>query len=106
MKLGIVLYTSDPETAWNAFRLGRLALDRQDSVKVFLLAAGVECESFDTERFKVKETMEAFVAKGGQILACGTCLKTRQSGGAQLCPVSTLQDLYDLVAESDKVLAL
>ena len=106
MKLGIVLYTSDPETAWNAFRLGSLALENQDSVKVFLLAAGVECESFDTERFRVKELMEGFVAKGGQILACGTCLNIRQSGGTQLCPLSTLQDLYELIADSDKVLTL
>ena len=41
MKLGIVLYTTDAETAWNAFRLGLFALKQGDSVKVFLLAKGV-----------------------------------------------------------------
>ena len=106
MKFGIVLYTADAETAWNGLRLGRLALEKGDSVRVFLLAAGVECESLDTERFRVAEMMQGFVDEGGQILACGTCLKTRQSGGSQLCPVSTMQDLYDLIAESDKVVTL
>lgn len=106
MKLGIVLYTADAETAWNAFRLANHALERQDSATVFLLAAGVECESLDTGRFRVTEAMQAFVDRGGRIQACGTCLKIRQSGASALCPVSTMQDLYDLIAGSDKVVTL
>ena len=33
MKLGIVLYTADAETARNAFRLGLFALKQNDTVK-------------------------------------------------------------------------
>jgi sulfur relay (sulfurtransferase) complex TusBCD TusD component (DsrE family) len=43
MNLGIVIYSTDPEAVWNAFRLGNYALKQGDTVKVFLLAKGVEC---------------------------------------------------------------
>lgn len=43
MKLGIVIYSCDPETVWNAFRFGNHALKNGDAVKIFLLAKGVEC---------------------------------------------------------------
>ena len=103
MKLGIVVYSSDAETAWNAFRLALFALKQGDSVRVFLLAKGVECESLQSEQFPVKDQMQKFVDAGGAILACGTCLKIRRSEGTELCPLSTLQDLYEIVRDSDKV---
>ncbi len=105
MKLGIILYSADPEIAWNAFRLGNFVLGQHDQVRVFLVARGVECESMDTEQFKVKEQMQGFVEKGGQILACGTCLKLRHSAGSELCPLSTMQDLYELIRDADKVVS-
>lgn len=43
-------------------------------------------------------------AAGGMIMACGTCLKLRQSEGSEICPLSTMQDLHRMVAECDKVL--
>ena len=103
MKLGIVVYSHDSETVWNAFRFGNFALGQGDGVKAFLLAKGVECESLDTEQFKVTEQMRAFLDNGGQLLACGTCLKIRQSEGSELCPLSTMKDLYELVKESDRI---
>lgn len=77
MKIGLVIYSNDPETVWNAFRLGNFALKQGDTVKAFLLARGVESESLDTKQFKVTEQMESFVGQGGHIFACGTCLKIR-----------------------------
>jgi uncharacterized protein involved in oxidation of intracellular sulfur len=106
MKLGIVIYSNDPETVWNAFRLGVFSLKEKDEVKVFLLAKGVECESLDTDKFKVTEQMQLFVDNGGEILACGTCLKIRNSQGSKMCPLSTMSDLYQLIKESDKVISL
>ena len=41
MKLGVVLYSNDPETVYQAFRLGIFALNRGDKVNMFLLAKGV-----------------------------------------------------------------
>lgn len=105
MKLGLVIYSNDSETVWNAFRFGNHAIKQHgDEVRVFLLGRGVEAESIDTEAFKITEQMTLFVAHGGTVLACGTCLKLRQAGGSEMCPVSTMNDLYRLVAECDKVL--
>jgi sulfur relay (sulfurtransferase) complex TusBCD TusD component (DsrE family) len=39
------------------------------------------------------------------ILACGTCLKIRHSKGSELCPLSTMKDLYELIQESDKIIS-
>ena len=103
MKFGIVIYSVDAETVWNAFRLGIFALKAGDSVKVFLLASGVDCEKLDTDKFKVTEQMQALVDAGGEILACGTCLKIRNKGGTEMCPLSTMADLYQVIRESDKV---
>ena len=102
MKVVIIIYSNDPETVWNAFRYGNFSLKMGDEVKVFLLAKGVECESLDTDKFKVTEQMRSFVDNGGKIFACGTCLKIRQSEGSELCPVSTMKYLYDMVKESDR----
>lgn len=103
MKLGIVIYSNDSETAWNAFRLGVFSSKKGDSVKVFLLAKGVECESLDTDRFQVTEEMSEFVESGGEIFACGTCLKIRQAEETEMCPLSTMDDLYQIISESDRV---
>lgn len=105
MKLGIVIYSNDSETVWNAWRFGNFALKKGDEVKIFLLAKGVESESLDTDKFKVTEQIKAFVDDGGTIFACGTCLTIRNSEGSKTCPMSTMNDLYDIVRESDKVVS-
>ncbi len=53
MKVGIIIYTDDAETVWNAFRFGNFALAMGDQVKVFLLGKGVEVDSLDTNKFDV-----------------------------------------------------
>ena len=49
--------------------------------------------------------MQDFVNNGGAILACGTCLKIRHSEGSELCPLSTMKDLYEIIRDSDKVIS-
>jgi len=104
MKLGIVIYSNDPETVFNAFRLGVFSLGKGDSVRVFLLAKGVESEALDDNQFKVSEQMQSFVDANGEIFACGTCLKIRKSESSDMCPMSTLEDLHLIIEESDKLL--
>lgn len=106
MKLGIVIYSDNAENVWNAFRLGVFSLSKGDTVSIFLLAKGVECETLDTDKFKVKEQMQKYVDAGGTIHACGSCLKIRNSEGTELCPLSTMQDLYDLISKSDKIISI
>jgi sulfur relay (sulfurtransferase) complex TusBCD TusD component (DsrE family) len=102
MKLGIVINTSDPETAWNAVRLGSTAIDGGHKVSVFLLGSGVEIEKIRDEEFNVNEALGNFVRNKGNLLACGTCLKIRQQQ-AGACPVSTMPQLVQMIADSDKV---
>ncbi len=104
MKIGIIIHSNDPETVWNAFRFAAFAVKQGEGVKVFLTGRGVEAEGLDTEAFKVTEQMRAFVAAGGQILACGTCLKLRSREGTALCPLSNMRTMLDIISESDKVL--
>ena len=103
MKLGIVIYSNDPETVWNGFRFGNYALKEGETVQIFLIGKGVESEFLDTEAFNVTEQMRSFVEGGGEIAACETCLKIHHLRGSELCPISTLGDLLDLVKESDKI---
>ncbi len=104
MKIGIVIATNDAETSWNAFRFGVFSLTKKDTVKVFLLGKGVEVQDVSHEKFNVKEQMQKFADASGKIYACGTCLKVRDSEGTELCPLSTMNDLYEIVQEADKVL--
>ena len=104
MKLGIVIYSNDAETVWNAFRLGVFSRKQGDAVSVFLLGKGVEAESLGSSKFDVIGQMRSFSEAGGSILACGTCLKIRQSQGSELCPLSTMKDLHEIVKESDKII--
>jgi uncharacterized protein involved in oxidation of intracellular sulfur len=45
MKLGIIIYSNDSETVWNAFHLGNFSLKQRDEVNVFLLGKGVEADA-------------------------------------------------------------
>ncbi|MCL4356184.1 MAG: DsrE family protein [Nitrososphaerota archaeon] len=102
--MGIVISTNEPELAWNALRYGAKAIESGHSAKAFLLGRGVECEEIDDGKFDVRRMMNDFVEKGGVVLACGTCLKIRKKGGTELCPLSSMQDLVDLTADSDRIL--
>src|SRR4030043_2050729 len=102
VKLGIILNSNDPETSWNALRLGNTALGAGHEVSVFLMGAGVEIEEIKNEKFNVTEVLKKFLDSKGNLLACGTCLKVRQQE-AGVCPVSTMSQLVQLIADSDKV---
>jgi uncharacterized protein involved in oxidation of intracellular sulfur len=104
MKRGLVIYSNDPETVWNAFRFGVHSLKQGDQVGAFLLGRGVEAEGLADGRFPVAEVLRDFAAAGGSVLACGTCLKLRQQAGSDLCPLSSLADVHALVRDGDRVL--
>ncbi len=105
MKLGIILNSNDPETAWNALRLGNQALGSGHDVTVFLLGSGVEAELINHETFDVSDVLGKFLGGGGGLLACGSCLESRHQE-AGVCPVSTMSQLLDLISDSDKVVTL
>ena len=102
MKLAIIINSNDPETAWNALRLGNTALGARHEVSVFLMGSGVEVEEIKNEKFNVTEVLKKFLDSKGNLLACGTCLKVRQQE-AGVCPISTMPQLVQLIADSDKL---
>lgn len=105
MKLGIIISQTNPETAWNAFRLANFALKQGDHIKIFLLGEGVEYEAGSSEKFNIQEQVaELLKSDKAQIMACGTCLKSRHQEATSACPMSTMKDLYALVQECDKIL--
>ncbi|MBI5614547.1 DsrE family protein [Candidatus Gottesmanbacteria bacterium] len=105
MKLGIIIYSNDPETIWNAFRFANHARKENEQVSIFLLGKGVESETIVSVKFNVVEQMRIFVESQGKIYACGICLKIREKGSSDLCSLSSMSDLYRLVKESDTVIS-
>ena len=103
MKIGIVLQSNDAETAWNALRFANTSLNASHTVKIFLLGKGVELEQIKSDKFGVQAIIKTFLEKKGEMLACGTCLESRNTE-SQICPVSNMGNLLKIVEESDKVL--
>jgi uncharacterized protein involved in oxidation of intracellular sulfur len=103
MNIGIIIHTNEPESVWNAFRYGNFALKDGDGVKIFLLGRGVEAETLDTDKFMVNRQMKDYVKAGGKIFACGTCLKLRNAGPTDVCPLASLKDMHAIIRESDRL---
>ena|SRR3989338_8683668 len=102
-KIGVIISSNDAETCWNAFRFANFCLNSKDEAKVFLIGKGVEYQQISSAEFNIVEQAEKLLGAGGKIFACGTCLKQRNSSGSNLCPISTMQDMYKIIAESDKI---
>jgi uncharacterized protein involved in oxidation of intracellular sulfur len=106
MKLGMVITQSDPETVFNALRLALYSLEQGDQVRIFLSGKGVEIDQIEHPKFDVKGEAQKVLDAGGEFLACGTCLKLRNSEGSDVCPLSTLKDHYEVVRDSDRLVTV
>ena len=103
-KWAVVINSSDKEMAWNAMRIAKFALTQRDSVSVFLLGQGVKTVEIDDDDFNVKEILDDFSKQGGNVHACGACLKLHEMKPSEACPIGTLKILYNLIHQADKVL--
>ncbi len=106
MKLGMIITQTDPETVFNALRLALYSLEQGDEVRIFLSGRGVEIDHVEDSKFNVKAQAQKVLDAGGHFLACGACLKLRDSEGSEVCPLSTLKDQYEIVRDSDKVVSV
>ncbi len=106
MKLGMIITQADPETVFNALRLALYSLEQGDEVRVFLSGRGVEIDRIEDPKSDVKAQAEKVLDAGGEFLACGACLKLRNSEGSEVCPLSTLKDQYEVVRDSDRVITV
>ncbi|MHB1528075.1 MAG: DsrE family protein [Acidiferrobacteraceae bacterium] len=109
MKVAVIIYSNDSETVWNAFRFAITSLVYENQVTIFLLGKGVEAMSVGTFNFDIQEQAELFRENGGVIVGCGVCCETRKEKMPFLqkelrCEMASMQDLYGLVAEADKVI--
>ncbi len=102
--IGMVIYSNDVETVWNAFRLANYSKTQGDTVSIFLLGKGVEVDDLVNENEDLKEQVDSFLEKGGTILGCGTCLQSRKKDEPQVCIFSSLSDLYDVIRKNKIVL--
>jgi len=80
MKVGIIISTDEVETCWNALRFANFCVKQGDEAKVFLMGRGVEYQRASNEKFDTVSQAES-----------------------ELCPISTMKDMYDIVKESDRV---
>ena len=103
MKLGVIISSNEAETCWNAIRYANFAIGQNDEVKIFFKGKGVEYQRISTDKFNTIEQAEKFMQSGGKIYACGNCIKSRKQESSELCPISTIKDMYDIIKESDKV---
>ena len=95
MKFGIIIGTNEPEKAWNAARLGNTALKQGHEVEI---------ENITHEKYNAKQQIDDFIKNKGIVLACGTCLKSRNQNGSDVCPMSTMIDCVKMVEWADKVI--
>lgn len=102
--IGIVIYSNDVETVWNAFRFANYSKKQGDTVSIFLLGKGVELENLVKSDKNIKEQTDSFLDGGGTILGCGTCLKARNNNEPQVCKFSSLKDLYEIIRKNKIVI--
>ncbi|MDD5356240.1 MAG: DsrE family protein [Candidatus Omnitrophica bacterium] len=103
MRIGIIISSNDAETSYNAFRYANFCIGQKDEVRLFLTGKGVEYQKISTEKFNTIEQAEKLLQGGGKIFACGTCIKSREQEGTEMCPINTMKDMYEIIKESDKV---
>jgi len=109
MNIAIVIYSNDPETVWNAFRLANTSLVYDNHVNVFLLGKGVEAILVSTLQYDIQEQLGIFRETGGHMIGCGVCCESRKDEmptmeeGLQ-CEMGSMQILYSLIADADKIL--
>jgi len=104
MKFGIILETKELEKAWNAFRFATSSKKSGHEVKLFLMGEAVECDGLTHEKYNVDEQLNNFLKEGGEILACGTCLKSRNKEASKACPLSTMIDCVKMVEWADRII--
>jgi uncharacterized protein involved in oxidation of intracellular sulfur len=101
--LGIIISSGDAETVWNALRLGIVAQTKGDSVVIFVISKATDVFIKDTSKFDIPGTTLQFVSKGGDIYTCATCAKMRHTDNVELCTITSIFDLYEIVKMSKKL---
>lgn len=108
MRILIIIYSDDDETIWNAFRFGVTSLIYDNETTIFLLGKGVEALN-ENSLFDIQEQVDLFRENNGVLVGCGVCVENRMEEMPNIkdllaCDMGSMQDLYALVADANKVL--
>jgi len=103
--MGIVISSGDAETVWNALRLGIAAQSKGDTVVIFVINKAVDVFMKDSSTFDILKVSEQFVAGGGDIYTCATCAKMRHTDNVEMCTITSIYDLYEIINRSRKVVS-
>ncbi|MFP4590924.1 MAG: DsrE family protein [Halobacteriales archaeon] len=106
MHLGLILETNDPERLWNGLRLGLTALAADHTVETFLLGDAVEAPDVQTDAYNPPGLLRKYRLEGGELLACGTCLDSRDLEADELRPRGAMADLLAIVERADRVVTV
>lgn len=101
---GIIIYSNDSETVWNALRFANFSQGKGDSVVIFVLGKGVDVFMKDSSKFDIQGLSQKFISNGGNIYTCGTCAKMRGTDEIQSCTITGMGDMYMIIKRSKKVL--
>lgn len=101
--MGIVISSGDAETVWNALRLGIAAQSKGDTVVIFVISKAVDVFMKDSSKFDIPATSLKFVSNGGDIYTCATCAKIRHTENVEMCTITSIYDLYEIINKSKKV---
>ena len=109
MKIAIIISTNDAETIWNGVRLANACISYDDDVTIFLLGKGVEAATCTSLKFNVEEQLSIYEEFGGKMIGCGVCCDHRIDVTPNIkeslnCPIGSMQDLYALIKDSDKII--
>jgi peroxiredoxin family protein len=103
--MGIVISSGDAETVWNALRLGIAAQSKGDTVVIFVISKAVDVFMKDTSKFDIPKTSLQFVSGGGDIYTCATCAKMRHTDNVEMCTITSVFDLYEIINRSKKIVS-
>ncbi len=96
------------DIAWNAVRVANKALEMGGEVRIFLLNDGVwnAHMSFAMAQIDTYALLVHALETGAKLRACGTCIDRAHIDVTDMLPdaiVSTLPDLINWIADSDRI---
>ncbi|MBK5245534.1 MAG: DsrE family protein [Eubacteriaceae bacterium] len=88
MKIAIEIETHEFEKARNTFHFAVTSKKQGYEIIVFLMGEALECEELTHEKYNIDEQLHNLVNAGGEILACGTCIKSYHlEDSLEVCPI-------------------
>ena len=106
--LGVIIFSDDAETVWNAIRLANYSQAQGDTVVIFVTGKGLDAfmrTQDETEMYNVRAISRDFFAGGGAIYICATCAKARNTDEISYCTITSIVDMYQIIKRSKKVIS-